>query len=193
MQASRKQIRALWLVSVVLMSGCATSTNYIPPVEERAGGRSSGSTVIDSPAGNDTAVVTAIGVEAPITPVSPVAPVTRVVEQPQPAAARNPAVLALLESAQQKQQQGAYSAAQSNLERAQRIAPRDPQVYYQLADLSRLQGQYLQAEQLALKGVAVAAGQFGIERKLWLLIADIRMEGGDSRGAQEARQKAARL
>ena len=44
-----------------------------------------------------------------------------------------------------------------------------------------------------LAGLAVASDKWSMERLLWLQIADIRQEGGDSRGAQEARQKAARL
>ncbi|MEH6577427.1 MAG: tetratricopeptide repeat protein [Amphritea sp.] len=186
MQIVRKQLTPL-LLGVLVVSGCATSTNYVPPVEERdeSGYSRAPQVEIDNNVGNsDTAVTTGIGSSAPITPI------TTIVEQPRPAATTNPAVVALLESAKQKQQQGLYSAAQGSLERAQRIAPRDPQVYLQLADLRRQQGQYLQAEQLALKGVAVAAGQVSMERKLWLLIAEIRQEGGDSSGAQEARQKA---
>ena len=106
---------------------------------------------------------------------------------------RNPAVIALLETASLQRQKGALSSAQSSLERAQRIAPRDPQVYYQLADVRWRQGQFLQAEQLALKGVAVAGGQPKVERRLWLLIADIRREGGDSSGAKKARERASGL
>lgn len=191
------------LLSALMLTGCISTGNMAPPpVEDRSGSGSlpSGQVAIDR-TGSGTAVTTAVANDNGFTVISsgtqkpaPVTePVTTQVAAPEPVARRNPAVVALLDSAQQQQRSGAYSSAQSSLERAQRIAPRDPQVYYQLADLRRTQGQYLQAEQLALKGVAVAQGQNAMQRKLWLLIADIRGEGGDSRGARTARQKAASL
>lgn len=109
-----------------------------------------------------------------------------VVSQPQ-----SPAVIALLETAKQDSGSGNLRTAQSRLERALRIAPRDPEVYIQLADVQRRQGQFLQAEQVALKGVSVASGQRSALRRLWTLIADIRQEAGNAAGAKEARLKAA--
>lgn len=189
------------LLSALLLTGCISTGNMAPPpVEDRSssGIVPSGQSV----GGNNAAVTTAVAPDNGFTVISqenqqepaPVTePVTTQVAAPEPVVQRNPAVVALLDSAQQQQRSGAYSSAQSSLERAQRIAPRDPQVYYQLADLRRTQGQYLQAEQLALKGVAVAQGQRAMQRKLWLLIADIRTEGGDSAGARTAKQKAGSL
>jgi Tfp pilus assembly protein PilF len=104
--------------------------------------------------------------------------------------AKNPAVIALLDSATQQKSQGALQAAGSSLERAQRIAPRDPEVYYQLADLRRVEGQWTRAEQLALKGTNMAIGDVIMQRRLWLLIAEIRQGTGDRSGAQEAYAKA---
>ncbi len=195
---------AVAALSALLLSGCISTGNMAPPpVEDRSGAGTvpSGSVVDIDRNGSGAAVTTAVATDSGFTVVSqesqaaaPVTePVTTQVATPEPVVQRNPAVVALLDSAQQQQRSGAYSSAQSSLERAQRIAPRDPQVYYQLADLRRTQGQYLQAEQLALKGVAVAQGQKAMQRKLWLLIADIRSEGGDSAGARTAKQKAGSL
>ncbi|GGK85356.1 tetratricopeptide repeat protein [Amphritea balenae] len=172
------------LATAALLTGCISgNANLSPPVEDRSdGGR--GPVVIDSDVTTGTAVTTPIATAQPFTVV------TQEVAAPQPVSASNPAVVALLDSAKQQQQQGAYSSAQSSLERAQRIAPRDPNVYYQLADLRRDQGQYLQAEQLALKGLAVAGNQLAMKQKMWLLIADIRQEGGDIKGAKDARKRA---
>src|SRR5690606_9868288 len=58
-------------------------------------------------------------------------------------------VLALLTSAQQQQGSGDLEGASSSLERAQRIAPREPQVLYRLAEVRLAQGDAAQAEQLA--------------------------------------------
>jgi len=104
----------------------------------------------------------------------------------------NPAVVALLDNARQQSQRGAYSAAASTLERAQRIAPREPEVYYEMARVRQKSGSWTQAEQLALKGVQHAAGADTMLKKLWLLIADIRTDAGDQTGAQRARLKARR-
>ncbi|ANG64904.1 hypothetical protein A8C75_22110 [Marinobacterium aestuarii] len=104
----------------------------------------------------------------------------------------NPAVVALLDSARQQQGAGSLAAAQTSLERAQRIAPRDPQVYYQLADIQRQMQKYSEAEQLALRGVALAGGQSDTLRKLWLLIASVRKDTGNLAGARDALEQARR-
>jgi tetratricopeptide (TPR) repeat protein len=167
----------------LLLGGCiGGNANLNPAVEDRS---VSGSEVsIDSNTSSETAVTTPVATGKGFTVV------TSEVAAPVPVTKRNPAVVALLDGARQQQNQGEYRAAQSSLERAQRIAPRDPQVYLQLADLRRQQGQYLQAEQLALKGLALARGRSAMERKLWFLIADIRSDGGDHQGAADARSKA---
>jgi tetratricopeptide (TPR) repeat protein len=173
----------LGLVFTSLLSGCiGGNANLNPAVEDRS--VAGGEVVIDRNASEGTAVATPVDTGQGFTVV------TTEVAAPVPVTKRNPAVIALLDGARQQQKQGEYRSAQSSLERAQRIAPRDPQVYLQLADLRRQQGQYLQAEQLALKGLTLARGRSVMERKLWLLIADIRSDGGDHQGASDARSKA---
>lgn len=174
----------LGLLFTVLLTGCVGggNANINPIVEDRSDAGKD--VLVDQSTGAQTAVATPVDTSQGFTVV------TRPVVAPTPVSNSNPAVLALLDGAQQQQKQGEYRMAQSSLERAQRIAPRDPQVYFQLADLRRQQGQYLQAEQLALKGLTLARGQASQERKFWILIADIRSEGGDHKGAAEARSKA---
>jgi hypothetical protein len=104
----------------------------------------------------------------------------------------SPAVVALLDSARQQQGAGSLAAAQTSLERAQRIAPRDPQVYYQLADIQRQMQKYAEAEQVARRGIALAGGQPDTLRKLWLLIASVRKDAGDLTGARDALEQARR-
>jgi predicted Zn-dependent protease len=105
---------------------------------------------------------------------------------------QNAAVVALLDGAQVDTRSGDLRAAQNRLERALRIAPRDPQVYYQLADVQRRMGQFLQAEQVALKGVDVATGQAAALRRLWSLLALIRSDAGNPEGAKAAQREASR-
>ncbi len=162
---------------VSLLVGCSTisyrapTTSTPPQVEERS--------VISTPrttTDNSTSIV-----DNKTTTPPPSSTVTS-----------SPAVIALLGNAEQQQQIGDYPSAINTLQRAQRIAPQDPTVYYQLAQTHRALETYTLAEQVALKGVSVAAGQTTILKKLWQLIADIRMQSGDSAGANKAKAQAAK-
>jgi len=104
---------------------------------------------------------------------------------------QNPAVLALLDDAEQARASGDYRAAQGSLQRAQRIAPRDPAVYYSLAETHMQQEDYNLAEQVALKGVSVAQGNPYQSQRLWQLLAKIRLRAGDAAGSRSAAEKAA--
>ncbi|MFZ3025918.1 tetratricopeptide repeat protein [Pseudomonas sp.] len=99
-------------------------------------------------------------------------------------------VLALLTTAQQQQGGGDLNGASSSLERAQRIAPREPQVLYRLAEVRLAQGDAAQAEQLARRGLTYASGRPPLQTGLWGLIAQARERQGDPAGAAEARQQA---
>ena len=99
-------------------------------------------------------------------------------------------VLALLTTAQQQQASGDLNGASSSLERAQRVAPREPQVLYKLAQVRMAQGDAAQAEQFAQRGLTMANGRPALQASLWDLIAQAREKQGDSAGAAQARQKA---
>ena len=99
-------------------------------------------------------------------------------------------VLALLTTAQQQQSGGDLNGASSSLERAQRVAPREPQVLYRLAQVRLAQGDAPQAEQLARRALTYANGRASLQASLWGLIAQSREKQGDAAGAALARQKA---
>ncbi|MFJ7286463.1 hypothetical protein [Pseudomonas sp. NPDC099000] len=99
-------------------------------------------------------------------------------------------VLALLTTAQQQQAGGDLNGASSSLERAQRVAPREPQVLYRLAQVRMAQGDAAQAEQFARRGLTFANGRPALQASLWELIGQSREKQGDSAGAALARQKA---
>ncbi|MBO9550602.1 tetratricopeptide repeat protein [Pseudomonas sp.] len=99
-------------------------------------------------------------------------------------------VLALLTTAQSQQGSGDYNGAASSLERAQRIAPREPQVLFRLAQVRLSQGDAPQAEQLARRALTYANGRPDLQAELWNTIALAREKQGDSAGAALARQKA---
>jgi len=171
------------LLSALVLTGCVSGTGvYRPPVEDRSGQDG----VIQS-----TESATGVQIKPTVVRESRTEkPVAVPVPTPVTARAQNPAVIALLNSANQQKSRGAMQAAESNLERAQRIAPRDPEIYYQWADIRRLEGHWAQAEQMALKGTNMAIGDVVMLRRLWLLIADIRQSSGDRSGANTARTKA---
>ncbi|WP_438970649.1 tetratricopeptide repeat protein [Methylophaga sp.] len=110
----------------------------------------------------------------------------------QPQVQQNSAVIALLDNADQSRATGDYRAAQSSLQRAQRIAPRDPEVYYSLALTHMELEDYGLAEQVTLKGVSVAQGNRNQLKRLWNLIAKIRLRAGDASGSRDATAKSSR-
>ncbi|MES2818571.1 MAG: tetratricopeptide repeat protein [Pseudomonadota bacterium] len=99
-------------------------------------------------------------------------------------------ILALLTTAQQQQGSGDLNGASSSLERAQRIAPREPQVLYRLAEVRLAQGDAAQAEQFARRGLTYANGRPALQASLWDLIAQARERQGDPAGAAQARERA---
>ncbi|MCY1424413.1 hypothetical protein D9M71_401570 [compost metagenome] len=99
-------------------------------------------------------------------------------------------VLALLTTAQQQQGGGDLNSAAASLERAQRIAPREPQVLYRLAEVRLAQGDAAQAEQFARRALTYANGRPAMQASLWDLIARSRERQGDSSGAALARERA---
>lgn len=103
--------------------------------------------------------------------------------------AQKPATVALLNTANYQTNSGRLRAAQSSLERALRISPKDPEVYVSLGEVHRQLGEFVQAEQVTLKGIAVAAGQSAKLRRLWTALAKIRSEAGDTVGANKAFHK----
>ncbi|WP_426153584.1 hypothetical protein [Pseudomonas sp. DC3000-4b1] len=97
-------------------------------------------------------------------------------------------VLALLTTAQQQQGGGDLNGASSSLERAQRIAPREPQVLFRLAQVRLAQGDAAQAEQFARRALSYSNGRPDLQARLWETIAQAREKQGDAAGAAQARQ-----
>lgn len=99
-------------------------------------------------------------------------------------------VLSLLTVSRDQESRGDLGGASSSLERAMRIAPREPQVFYRLAQVRLAQGNAAQAEQMAQRGLSFATGRPPLEAGLWELIAQAREQMGNASGAAEARQRA---
>jgi hypothetical protein len=101
-----------------------------------------------------------------------------------------PAVVALLDQAEQQANAGELEPAAASLERAIRIDPRNPVLWYHLATVRLSQGESSQAEQLAAKSNSLAAGNRTQQARNWRLIAQARREQNDTRGAAAAEQHA---
>lgn len=174
---------------VMFLSACSTApVSYKPPVESREIPSRS-----QTPETAQTRPEPAQAATPQALPVPPPGSTSTDLPATQPAPTpSNPAVLALLSDAEKYQQQGNMAAAQSRLQRAQRIAPRDPKIYYQLAQTHYELEDYRLAEQVALKGVSYAQGNYAEQKRFWLLLVDIRLKAGDGAGATAAREQASR-
>lgn len=185
-------------VPLIFLTGCIGPNPYITPVESRTV-----EPVAPPPSGTVVPVQPGTGVSVapvfetpsfrPAQPAPAPQTVTPQTELPPLNQSSSTAVVALLGEARQAADRGDLSGAESQVERALRISPRDPQVYLQLASLKRQQGEYLQAEQVALRGVAVAAALPDYKKLLWKELARIRFEAGDRDGAAAAEREAARF
>ena len=183
---------------LTLLVGCAGPSPYLTPVEERdVSPRNAkvppGAVVPVEPRGDVNV--------APIYDVPSFAPSQPARQQPAQIAPAEPlaidensnsATVSLLAEAKQAADRGDLAGAESQVERALRISPRDPQVYLHLASIKRRQLNLIQAEQVALRGVAVATGLHDYQRKLWRELALIREQAGDAAGAAAARTEATR-
>jgi len=116
--------------------------------------------------------------------------VSQNVEMAKPAGPESePAVIALVSSAQQQESSGQLNQAAASLERALRISPRDPLIWHQLAKIRLKQHRAQQAIQFANRSNSLAGKGHSLHGKNWLLIADAYEELGDHRSAATAREK----
>lgn len=100
---------------------------------------------------------------------------------------------ALTDKARQQAAAGQYEAAAGSLERALRIAPKDPALWMELAKTRLAQGEIDEAADLAIKSRTLAIGQPGLQARSWRLLAQIREQQGDIDAADQALETAAEL
>jgi len=98
----------------------------------------------------------------------------------------------LLTEADQLKAQGKVTQAVIQLQRAQRIAPREPKVYARLAAFQLSLGEASRAEQLALKGLTLVPNKSSYQYYFWKLIGASRSHLGDSAGETKAIAEAAK-
>ncbi|VAW76438.1 hypothetical protein MNBD_GAMMA13-1018 [hydrothermal vent metagenome] len=103
------------------------------------------------------------------------------------------AVVALLGQADRYRTNGDSGNEAATVERALRIEPNNARLWGRLADIRLQQERPQQAEQLALKSIALASGDRQLQAGNWRLIARARWALNDSEGARQAERKAGDL
>ncbi len=111
----------------------------------------------------------------------------------EPELAAPPAVVALLEQAEEASAAGEHDRAAALLERALRIDPGNAALWHNLAVVRYRQGEYSQADSMAQRSLQHASGQAELQKRNWQLIAVSRDLAGDSAGAARARDRLATL
>jgi len=105
----------------------------------------------------------------------------------------NPAVLTLVEQARAEAAENKLHSAVASIERAQRLEPRNPWLWQELARLHLALGEHAQAESLAARSNTWAGSDRALRAANWRLIGAARAARGDAAGAQAAAARAAEL
>jgi hypothetical protein len=130
--------------------------------------------------------------------VAPAAPPMPEPEEPEPLvplesfAPQSPAVGSLVMAANENSQGGKLDSAVASIERAIRIEPRNPTLFYKLAVLRLKQSKPRLAEDLARKAALLAVNNNPLKKHSWLLIANARALQKNVAGAKKAKAEAAK-
>ena len=182
----------LSLMCVALLVGCVRAPLSRPPVVDASWRANEDDRVVSS-----KRVVPKVSLGGKtqndesneVTPIEPIAKIEPV-DQPKEVREIAPAVLSLLEEADQLRTAGDFVGASARLERAQRIAPTEPEVYFQLSSLRLEQGSLEDAVNIAVQGVDLSGADQAMKRDLYTVIARAKDALGDASGASDARRLA---
>lgn len=114
-------------------------------------------------------------------------------EPPRAPPAANPAVVALLNRANQDTASGRHDTAAASLERAIKIEPGNAWLWHRLASTRLAQGRPGEAAALAAKSNSLAVGNAELQAENWLLIAQVHRARGEDVAARAAEQRAREL
>ena len=114
-------------------------------------------------------------------------------EQILPGSSTSKTVLALLDNARQAAKDGQLHTAESQLERALRIEPRNAVLWHYMAKLRLHQGRLAEAAGLAARSNSMAGKNHQLQADNWRIIAHARHQQGDLVGAQQAQDKVEQL
>ena len=105
----------------------------------------------------------------------------------------NPAVVALLDNADQYAAAGQNSRAVASLERAIRIDPKNPVLWHKLGYLHLQEKNWVQAIAMAKKSNVLAVHDRSLQARNWQIIASARESLGDTEGSQQAMEMVRKL
>jgi hypothetical protein len=103
------------------------------------------------------------------------------------------AVVALLDTAEQRARAGNLDTAAAVLERALRLEPQNALLWHRLAAVRLQQGLFAQAASLAAKSNALAGDNRQLQASNWDTIAQAKEQLGEAAAARTAREKARAL
>lgn len=178
--------KALFLSISLIVSGCATYT----PLPE----------VTPAPMPPETLPTPPPQVYTPAPRVETPRPApsylpTPPAPQPQPVIATAvPAARALLDKARLARKQGLLAEADALLERAMRLAPAEPMLYLETAEVRLAQGNYVAATQFAQKSLSLLGSRDAFSSRdqraqAWRVISEAKNGQGDEGGAAQARRE----
>jgi predicted Zn-dependent protease len=110
-----------------------------------------------------------------------------------PEQSQRKAVASLMDQARMEESAGRLGNAAASMERAIRLAPRNPRLWQELARLRLNQRDYVQAEHVAMRSNTLSRGDYAIRAQNWNIIAQAREARGDTAGARSARALAKRV
>jgi hypothetical protein len=178
---------AIALTLVLVFSACSTEQGQHEIVSE-AGQRG---VVTHADTHGETAITTK-PVPAQQLPVNFIPPPTPSFSGPKTIedSGASAAVISLYKQADQARAARKFDHAESALNRALRIDPRNPFVWQALANLHLSEHQYDYAENEAQKSTSLGRGNPYIEAANLRILADVREAHGDAAGALQARTQA---
>lgn len=185
-------LRPLVLLVVVAVSGCA-----LPPFSTTRGDAGARPPPATSPGTGPVLTTPTESLPPPSGTTEPV------IDAPAPALPRErprvapatlgPASRALVTQAQAQRKNGDLPGASVSLDRALRIEPNNPLLWIEMGRLRMDQRNYLQAENMGRKALALSIGDDRTQSSAWLLIADSLRARGKNPQAQEALERAREL
>jgi predicted Zn-dependent protease len=159
------------LIAAVAMGGCATPSPYQKPAP-------------------------APSTQEPPVQTQPGSPPTTV-EEPQPLPepitrepTLGPASRALVSQAQSQLATKNFAVAASSIERALRIEPDNPLLWIELGKVRQAEGNYVQAENMGRRAVAMSGNAPRAQSAAWSLIAESYRARGKNTEAREAQARA---
>ena len=122
-----------------------------------------------------------------VVPIAPTTPEEALLRAP---VSQNAAVVALADTARADAAAEKFSGATAALERALRIEPRNPRLWYELGRLKLTEGDFRQAANMAARSNTWVGADKALHAANWRLIGEARRADGDETGAQAAFSKA---